>query len=115
VQSFRARTSPEIVMNSIRTVGRLAGVLASLAGAVLAFGAMSPAAFADRTPPFGGLIERGNPPPAVRTVVIGGMPGWQIALIAVVTAILVSMLAVILDRARAADGFWPRRVDDADI
>jgi hypothetical protein len=113
-------------MNRIRTARRLAGVLASRAGAVLAFGAMSPATFADRTPPFGGLIghrtppfggliERGNPLPVVRTVVVGGMPGWQITLIALVTAILVSMLAVILDRARAADGIWPRRVDDADI
>jgi lipopolysaccharide export LptBFGC system permease protein LptF len=51
----------------------------------------------------------------VRTVVVGGMPGWQIILIALVTAILVSMLAVIFDRARAPDGIWPRRVDDADI
>jgi hypothetical protein len=48
-------------MNRIRTVRRLAGVLASLAGAVLAFGAMSPAAFADRTPASGGLIGHRTP------------------------------------------------------
>jgi hypothetical protein len=38
----------------------------------------------------------------VHTVVVGGMPGWQIALIAAATAIFAAGLAVILDRARAA-------------
>ncbi|HEY2128010.1 MAG TPA: hypothetical protein VGH77_12575 [Streptosporangiaceae bacterium] len=37
-----------------------------------------------------------------RTVVIGGMPGWQIALIAAAAALLAAVLAVIADRARAA-------------
>ena len=36
------------------------------------------------------------------TVVIGGMPGWQIALIAAGTGLLAAVLAVIADRARAA-------------
>jgi len=85
-------------MNRIRIILRLAGV----AGVLLAFSAISPAAFASRTPPFGGLIERGNPPPAVHTIVVGGMPGWQITLIAAATAIFTAALAVILDHARAA-------------
>src|SRR5438105_13832193 len=88
----------EVTMNRIRIILRLAGV----AGVLLAFSAISPAAFASRTPPFGGLIERGNPPPAVHTIVVGGMPGWQITLIAAATAIFTAALAVILDHALAA-------------
>ena len=34
--------------------------------------------------------------------VVGGMPGWQIALIAVGAALLAATLAVFADRARAA-------------
>ena len=58
-------------MNRFGTFRRLAG----LAGALLAFTAVSPAAFASRTPPFGGLIERAHVPAPVHTTVIGGMPG----------------------------------------
>jgi hypothetical protein len=36
------------------------------------------------------------------TVVLGGMPGWQIALIAAGTALLAAALAVLADRARAS-------------
>ena len=39
-----------------------------------------------------------------RTVVAGGMPGWQIALIAAGAALLAATLAVLADRARAAHG-----------
>jgi hypothetical protein len=37
----------------------------------------------------------------VRTVVLGGMPGWQIALIAIGAALAAAAAAVLLDRARA--------------
>ncbi len=40
--------------------------------------------------------------PAVSTVVAGGMPGWQIALIAVGAALVAAVVAVLLDRARLA-------------
>jgi biopolymer transport protein ExbB/TolQ len=44
----------------------------------------------------------GTPPtPVVHTVVVGGMPGWQIALIAVAIAIVAAAVALILYRARA--------------
>jgi hypothetical protein len=43
-----------------------------------------------------------TPPVEVHTVVVGGMPGWQIALIAVVAAVLAAALAVLLDRARTS-------------
>jgi hypothetical protein len=42
------------------------------------------------------------PLPQVHTVVTGGTPGWQIALIAAGAALLAAILAVSLDRARAA-------------
>lgn len=38
----------------------------------------------------------------VHTIVIGGMPGWQIALIAVGAALLAATAAVLLDRAWGA-------------
>ena len=47
----------------------------------------------------GGVPSFGAVP---RTVVVGGMPGWQIALIAAGAALLTAMLAVLADRVRAA-------------
>jgi hypothetical protein len=41
-------------------------------------------------------------PAQVRTIVVGGMPGWQIALIAVGAALLAAALAVLADRVLAA-------------
>jgi hypothetical protein len=38
----------------------------------------------------------------VHTVVVGGMPGWQIALIAAAAALAAATVAVLLDRAWAA-------------
>ena len=85
-------------MNHIR---RMLAVLATLAGALLALTAASPAAFAVHVPPPGGFT--GHVQPAqVHTVVVGGTPGWQITLIAAGAALLAAVLAVILDRSRAA-------------
>jgi len=89
-------------LNAIRHIRRLAGVLAGLAGVLLAFGA-TPAFAMIRVPGPGG-DPNGAPPltPAVtRTVVTGGMPGWQITLIAIGAALLAATIAVLLDRARA--------------
>jgi hypothetical protein len=41
-------------------------------------------------------------PIPVRTIVIGGMPGWQITLIAVAAALIAATVSVLLDRARVA-------------
>jgi hypothetical protein len=90
-------------MNPIRRIRRFATVLAGLAAALAAFGV--PPALAVRPPGPGapgvttspGTI---TPPVEVHTVVVGGMPGWQIALIAVVAALLAATLAVLVDRAR---------------
>jgi hypothetical protein len=83
-------------MNHIR---RVLTVMATFAGALGAFAATAPAAFAIRMPPPGGT---GPTQSRVQTVVVGGMPGWQIAVIAAGTALAAAAAAVLLDRARAA-------------
>lgn len=91
-------------MNRIR---RTLAALATATGALLALTASSPAAFAVRVPPpdgpFGHPVKHAPTAPAhIHTVVIGGMPSWQITLIAVGAALLAAALAVLLDRAWAA-------------
>jgi hypothetical protein len=89
-----------------RPIRRLATILAALAATLLAITAAAPAAFAMRVPPGGGGGET-VPPTTLRTVVVGGMLGWQIALIAIGAAILAAATAVILDRARATRRHQP--------
>jgi hypothetical protein len=100
----RSRYEPkEIVMNPIRHIRRVAGVLAGLAGALLAFAAAAPAAFASGQPPLPPGWNKHPPLPVhFHTVVVGGMPGWQITLIAVGAALLAATVAVLADRARAS-------------
>jgi hypothetical protein len=119
----RSRCQPkETVMNPVRLIRRLGAVLAGLlaagAGALLAVAAASPAlAMTAGNPvpdlnagvpePWPGANLPTAPVPAAihtvtRTVVVGGMPGWQIALIAVGAALLAAALAVLADRAHAA-------------
>ena len=115
-------------MNPIRRLTAASGVLA---GALLAFAALAPAALArsfpprppgwDKHPPLPlghvagpvmGPNRAGYPPTSyVSTVVAGGMPGWQIALIAIGAALLAATAAVLLDRARTAGKLsrWPGR------
>ena len=113
-------------MNPVRHIRRVGVALAGLASALLAFTAAAPAALAlpMPSPPPPGLLQHppvlpSEPgmiePPAVlpaqlnrpvtgpvHTAVIGGMPGWQIALIAVAAALFAAMIAVLADRAWAA-------------
>jgi hypothetical protein len=91
-------------MNPIKRIRRFAAVLAGLAGALVAFGATP--AFAMHVPPPGSGVSTSpvgtTTPVEVHTVVVsGGMPGWQIALIAIVAALLAATVAVLLDRARS--------------
>jgi hypothetical protein len=98
-------------MNPVRHIRRLAAALAGLAGALLVFAVAAPAAFASGQPPPLPPIREKHPfpPPGhfvgpvykvpVHTVVIGGMPGWQIALIAAGAALLAATAAVVLYRA----------------
>jgi hypothetical protein len=100
-------------MNLIRRIRRIAVMLAGLACAVVAYAAAAPAALASGQPPplppgwdkhpplpLGHVVGPVDKAP-VHTVVIGGMPGWQITLIAAGAALLAAVLAVLLDRARA--------------
>src|SRR5580704_1308488 len=92
-------------MNPIRRMRRIAGALTGLAGACLVLAVAAPAAFAMTVPPFGvsGAVTTPAPPPVqVHTVVVGGMAGWQIALIAVGAALVAATIAVLLERARTA-------------
>jgi hypothetical protein len=89
-------------MNPIR---RLTAALAGLAGALLACAAVAPAALAQPFPPRPPGWDKHPPPPqpaGIHAVVAGGMPGWQIALIAIGAALLAATIAVRVDRGRAA-------------
>ena len=99
-------------MDGFRRIRRLASVLAGLAGVLLASAAAVPAAFAGTNPipdPPGYIGDPyiGTAPvapvsaTAVRVISTGGMPGWQITLIAIGAALLAATVAVILVRARA--------------
>jgi hypothetical protein len=83
-------------MNHLR---RIFAAVATLAGAVLAL-ATAPAAFAELLPPSDCCTS--GAATGVTFVTGGGMPGWQITLIAVGAALLAAVLAVLLDRAWAA-------------
>jgi hypothetical protein len=85
-------------MNHLR---RIFTAVATLAGAVLALAA-TPAAFAMQVPPPGEGSGIAPPPPPVRVIAEGGMPGWQITLIALAAALVTAVTAVLLDRARAS-------------
>ena len=54
-----------------------------------------------RTSGFGYFLEQATRPQTrPHLVAVGGMPGWQITLVAVGAALLAATVAVILDRAR---------------
>jgi hypothetical protein len=91
---------------------RLAAALIVVTCGLLASAAIIPAAFAGTNPipdPAGYVGDRyiGTAPVApvpattVRVISTGGMPGWQITLIAVGAALLAAIVAVLLERARA--------------
>jgi hypothetical protein len=104
-------------MNPIGHIRHIAAVLAGLAAGLVAFATPAFASvpdpgggyrpvFARPVPPLGTGFRPSAPVPAsvrtvTHTVVMGGMPGWQIALIAVGAALLAATVAVLLDRARA--------------
>ena len=102
-------------MKRFSIVGRLAGIVASAAGALLAISAgAGSAAMAGVLAPLGGA-PHGRPGvsapgssdkhsllPAQAHAISTGMPGWQIVLIAAGAALLGAALAVIVYRARAS-------------
>ena len=87
-------------MNRIR---RVSATLAAFAVTLLWLSAGGPDAFASTNvfpAPGGGGPATGTLPATVgHTVIVGGMPGWQIAVIAAGAALLAAAAAVLLDRA----------------
>ena len=82
-------------MNHLR---RICAALVALVGALLAL-ATAPAAFAKPLPPPDCCTTMQAPAPVLTG---GGMPGWQITLIAVAAALVAASVAVLVDRAWAA-------------
>jgi hypothetical protein len=83
-------------MNHFR---RILAAAITLAGAMLAL-ATAPAAFARPLPPPDCCATGADAP--VTLITGGGMPGWQITLIAAGAALAGAALAILLDRAWAA-------------
>jgi hypothetical protein len=86
---------------------RLIAALAVMTCAVLGWAGTVPAASASIIPvppdgPYGPA-----PAPAIHLITAGGMPGWQITLIAVAAALAAATTAVVLDRARASRRIAP--------
>ena len=78
---------------------RIFAAVAALAGAVLAL-TTAPAAFAKPLPPSDCCTS--GAAAGVTLITGGGMPGWQITLIAAGAALAGAALAILLDHARAA-------------
>jgi len=92
-------------MRTIKSLSRLGVVLTSLA--VVAVSLASSASASTTMIPVGGgsgdaPATDTAPVTVVHTVVVGGMPGWQIALIAVVAALVTAFAAVLAERTRMA-------------
>ena len=92
-------------MSTIKRLSRLGAVLVSLAIIAVSL-ASSASASTSMFPEPGSDGGTGPVTPApvteVHTVVVGGMPGWQIALIAVAAALVTAIAAVLVERSRTA-------------
>jgi hypothetical protein len=90
-------------MNTIHRLLHLARLLAAGAGALLVLAVASPAmAGTARVPHYPPTAPPAQAPAPIHTLTAGGMPGWQIVLIAAGTALLAAVLAVSADRVRAS-------------
>ena len=103
-------------MSTIKNLSRLGAVLASLAIIAVSL-ASSASASTSMFPEPGSDGGTGPVTPApvteVHTVIVGGMPGWQIALIAVVAALFTAIAAVLVERSRTARRRAPRPLADS--
>jgi hypothetical protein len=99
---FRRGTHP----HSAARLRRITAALVAVTGGLLAWAAAVPAASARILPLPGdgahgpALVVPAHP--AVTVIPAGGMPGWQIALIALAAALVAATAAVFLDRARGS-------------
>jgi hypothetical protein len=84
-------------------IHRCLGVVTALGGALLSLAVAASAAFAAPAtfpppdPPTGPGQES-----VIHTIIVGGMPGWQITLIAAGAALIAAVAAVLADRAWTA-------------
>src|SRR5580704_7483735 len=78
---------------------RIAAALAAVTIGLLASAATIPAAFARDVPPAGTAYELGRFGPFPATT--GGMPGWQITLIAAGAVLAAAAVTIVLARVRA--------------
>jgi len=98
-------TRRRIRLHTALRLRRIAAALAAVTAGLLAWAAAVPAASAapNLIPDPGGAPAPATPPAApVQVITAGGMPGWQITLIAVAAALVAATAAVVLDRARAS-------------
>jgi hypothetical protein len=102
----RGSHPPTAAAHAAARLRRPAGVLAALTCGLLASAATVPAAFA-KLPPGVEVVKGARPaqvPPApIRVITAGGMPGWQITLIALAAALVVALVTATVIRARR----WP--------
>jgi hypothetical protein len=84
----------------MKHIRRILAAVAALAGTVAAL-ATAPAAYAS-LPPHGGSGGGGGAPTTVPVIAAGGMPGWQITLIAVGAALVAGAVAILADRSWTA-------------
>ncbi len=89
-------------IRTIRIIRRMACALAGLAAAVLASVTVASSAFAMEVPAPPDSGARVGAVPHIHTVTTGGMPGWQITLIALASAVLAAALAVTVEHVLAA-------------
>jgi hypothetical protein len=95
-------------MHNIKNLARLGVVLTTLGIIALNFAGRASAAtgMVPRSGGSGGIADPAvaipDPTTVVRTVVVGGMPGWQIAAIVIAAALVAATAAVLLDRVRPA-------------
>jgi hypothetical protein len=103
-------------MSTSKCLCRLGAVLASLA--VVAVGFASSALASTSVIPVGGsggADETTTPATVVHTVVVGGMPGWQIAAIAVAAALVTGIAVVLVERGRTVRRRPVRPLTDASL
>jgi len=85
-------------MNRVHRIRRSVAVLTGLTGSLLVLAGAAPA-FARPLPPPDGFDGGSAPVPAHVIIVQGGMPGWQITLIALGAALVAAVAAVLAARA----------------
>jgi hypothetical protein len=102
---FISTTGRATRLGAAARLHRITAVLAAAASGVLAWAAV-PAASAATIPVPGPGTAYGPAPAALpipaEVITAGGIPGWQITLIAIAAALVAATAAVFLDRARAS-------------